>query len=81
MGTSNAFHPFLPLLLVSIVMGVVANLLAKDKGRNVNLWTILGIIPIVNIFCSGYFIGVSNLRVEKKIDKLIEALQKNSATT
>jgi hypothetical protein len=80
MGISNRLLQFLPLLFVSIVMAVISNFLAKDKGRNSDLWTILGIIPIVNFFCISYFIGASNLRVEKKIDKLIEALQKNTAT-
>jgi hypothetical protein len=69
------------VLLISILFAVVAHFLAKDKGRNVALWTVLGMIPIVNFLCVWYFVGASNLRVEKKIDSLIEALQKNSATS
>jgi len=72
----NTFMSFVPLLLLSAVLGVSAHLLAKDKGRNVVLWTVLGVIPIVNMVCAWYFVGASNLRLERKIDKLLEALEK-----
>lgn len=46
-------------------------MLAKEKGRNVKRWTILGFIPIVNYFCFAFFIGAANVRLEKKIDELL----------
>ena len=63
---------FLPLMIISVLIAVPAHLLAKDKGRNVALWTILGLIPVVNYVCMFYFVGASNLRLEKKIDALLE---------
>ena len=63
---------FLPLILISIFIAIPTHLLAKDKGRNVSLWTVLGLIPLVNWFCMPFFIGASNLRLEKKIDALLE---------
>jgi hypothetical protein len=63
---------FVPLILISILIAIPARLLAKDKGRNVSLWTVLGLIPLVNWFCMPFFIGASNLRLEKKIDALLE---------
>lgn len=48
------------------------HLLAKDKGRNVSLWTVLGLIPLVNFICMFFFVGASNLRLEKKLDALLE---------
>ena len=67
----------LPLLFMAVIFGVVAHMLAKEKGRNVVLWTVLGIIPIVNIFCIWFFVGAANLRLEKKIDQLLKTSGNN----
>ena len=71
---SSALLAFVPLLIYSMVLGVTAYLLAKDKGRNVALWTTLGLIPIVNIFCIGYFIGSSSKKIEDKLDTIISRM-------
>ena len=81
---ANSSHPsfvlsLIPLLIVSVVMAIVAHFLAKDKGRNVNLWTILGVIPVINFFFIWYFVGATNLRLEKKVDQLLDSLRKGSA--
>ncbi|MDP3260246.1 MAG: hypothetical protein Q8M34_06640 [Thermodesulfovibrionales bacterium] len=73
---TNLIASLLPLLLLSVVFAIGAHFLAKDKGRNVGLWTVLGAIPLVNMFCIWYFIGAANLRLEKKIDDLTEMLHK-----
>jgi hypothetical protein len=65
---------FLPLFLVTAGFGFVGHLLAKDKDRNVALWTVLGLIPILNVYCLSYFIGASNKRLEDKLDA-IKAVQ------
>ena len=67
----------LPLLIISIILGFVANMLAKEKGRNVVKWTILGFIPIVNYFCIFFFIGAANLRLEDKVDQLLRNSEKS----
>ncbi|MBB5205110.1 hypothetical protein HNQ51_002429 [Inhella inkyongensis] len=61
---------------MTLPLGIVSHLLAKDKGRNVSLWTILGLIPLVNYFCILYFMGASNLRLEKKVDYLLRQQDK-----
>jgi len=63
---------FLPLIIMTLPMGVIAHLLAKEKGRNVTLWTILGIIPMINFFTIWFFIGAANLKIERKLDELLE---------
>ncbi len=68
------FLPFLPLLLISLAAGLVAYLLAKEKGRNVPLWTILGLIPVVNLAAMWFFAGATNLRVEQKLDELLSRI-------
>lgn len=62
----------LPLLLMTLPIGVIARMLAKEKGRNVGLWTFLGFIPVANYLFLTFFIGAANLRLEKKVDALFE---------
>ncbi|MDN2710042.1 hypothetical protein O0880_11505 [Janthinobacterium sp. SUN118] len=71
----SLFASFLPLILMSLLMAIPAHLLAKEKGRNVTKWTILALIPIVNFACIWFFIGASNLKLERKIDDLALRLQ------
>ena len=67
--------PFLPIIILSIGFSVVTGLLAKDKGRNVFLWVVLGLIPFVNFWSIPYIIGASNLRLERKLDALMAKLE------
>ena len=72
--TQSNLMSLLPLLIMTLPLGIAARMLAKEKGRNVTRWTVLGFIPIVNYFCLFFFIGAANLRLEKKIDQLLERL-------
>jgi hypothetical protein len=63
---------FLPMLLFAIPTAVVANMLAREKGRNVVLWTVMGAIPVVGFFSLWFFVGASNLRMERKLDELLK---------
>jgi hypothetical protein len=63
-----AFFPF----ALSIFLAVPAYLLAKEKGRSVAWWVILGIIPGVNFLSMWFFVGAANLRLEQKIDAVLE---------
>ena len=67
---SDFLLQFIPILLMSLMVVPVAYKLAKEKGRNVALWTILGAIPILNIIFLWFFIGAANLRLERKLDEL-----------
>jgi hypothetical protein len=66
------FHliQLVPMLVLSLGIMLVAYKLAKEKDRNVVLWTILGAIPILNIVCVWFFIGAANRRLERKLDDL-----------
>ena len=66
---------FAPIIILSIGFSIIAGLLAKDKGRNILLWVILGLIPIVNFWCMPYIVGASNLRLERKLDALMTKLE------
>ena len=79
-SSAASLFSLLPLLLMSVVIAVSAYLLAQDKGRNVTRWTILGAIPIVNLFCIWFFVGAANLRLERKVDELLSRLASTNAT-
>jgi hypothetical protein len=68
---------FLPFVLFAVlnglVFGITAYLLAKEKGRNVAVWTLLGLIPFLNLGFIWFFVGAANLRLERKIDALLKA--------
>lgn len=64
-------------LLLTLLIAVLANVLARQKGRNEVAWTILGAIPIVNFMLVWYFVGATNLRLERKVDDLVEALKES----
>ena len=72
MESSAGLMSFLPLIFISMGFGIAANMLARDKGRNVTLWTTLGFIPLVGYVCMPFFVGAANLRLEEKIDRLLE---------
>ncbi len=65
----------LPIIL-SLIDGVFIHFLAKEKGRKVTLWTILGFIPIINFILLPFFVGAANLRLEEKIDQLLNNVNK-----
>lgn len=66
-----AGYGWIPLLILSIALAVIGNLLAREKGRRIVLWTILGAIPVINLYCVVFFVGAVNLRLERKIDALL----------
>jgi hypothetical protein len=64
-------YPWLP-----VVAFFICHRLAKEKGKNVTLWTVLGIIPVVNTFALAYLVGAVNALLEKKVDRLLSLLEK-----
>ena len=59
------------LLVMYVPIGIVSRKLAIEKGRNVTLWTFLGLLPLVNFWCFWFFVGAANFRLERKIDQLL----------
>jgi len=74
---AGSFASLIPILLWSVVSAIVAFMLAKEKGRNVKLWTFLGAIPLINFVFLYFFVGAANLRLEEKIDKLSKLLHQS----
>ena len=58
----NMLMTFIPLILMTLMMAIPAHLLAKDRGRNTALWTVLALVPVVNIACIWYFVGAPKVK-------------------
>ncbi|RZT95746.1 hypothetical protein EV201_0371 [Ancylomarina subtilis] len=76
MNQPNPSAAFLPLILIFLVIAIAVYKLAKEKGKNVALWTMLACIPIVNIISVIYIVGATNSRLEAKIDRLLKELDR-----
>ena len=72
----NTIAQFVPLILLSLALGGTAFVLAKEKGRNVLLWTLLGLIPVLNFFLVWFFVGASNLKHEAKLNEILARMNR-----
>ena len=73
--TPSPFLSLLPLIIMSIPVAIVSYMLAREKGRNVVKWTILGVIPIFGFLFVWYFVGAANWKHEKKLNEILELLK------
>jgi len=71
----EAIQMFLPTIIISIPIMFICRSLAKEKGKNVSLWTILGLIPVINIYSLLYLFGASSTILEGKIDKILAQMK------
>ena len=62
----EAFQQFLPLALISILLMFICRSLAREKGKNITLWTILGLVPAVNYYSILYLPGELQVKYWKK---------------
>lgn len=72
----NLLLSFLPLILFMIPMIFVIRSLAKEKGKDVILWTVLACIPVVNFIILPYIVGTPSIAQEDKMDKILVLLNK-----
>ncbi len=73
----NLITSLLPILNISVIIAFVSHFLAKEKGRNVTLWTVLGCIPGINFLLLLFFVGAANLKLEAKVDAIAKQLNVN----
>ena len=71
----EAIQMFLPLIIISIPIMFICRSIAKEKGKNVTLWTIFGLIPGINIYSLLYLFGASSTILERKIDKILAQMK------
>lgn len=67
---------FVPLLIVTIPLIFISRKLAIEKGKDVTLFTVLACIPIVNFVTLWYIIGTPSKRLEDKMDRILDALNR-----
>ena len=72
----NPILSLLPLIIIMIPMIFVIRKLAKEKGKDVILWTVLACIPIVNFIVLPYIVGTPSKILEDKMDIIIETLNR-----
>jgi len=72
----NPILSLLPLIIIMIPMIFVIRKLAKEKGKDVILWTVLACIPIVNFIVLPYIVGTPSKILENKMDIIIETLNR-----
>jgi len=77
-GETMDFDPvgcvqFFPFGVAWVGFGIAAYLLAREKGRNVPLWTVLGLLPVINFISMAFFIGAKDLNLDRKLDELLKA--------
>jgi uncharacterized BrkB/YihY/UPF0761 family membrane protein len=51
-------------------------MLAKEKGKDITLWTVLSLIPVINFFVLLYLVGTPNTALDKKVDRILNLLPK-----
>jgi len=71
----EAIQMFLPSIIISIPIMFICRSIAKEKGKNVTLWTIFGLIPGINIYSLLYLFGASSTILERKIDKILAQMK------
>lgn len=78
-ATTYSIMNLLPLafFILKLAIAVASYKLSKRKGRNVILWTALGLIPVVNFASILFLIGASDLALDRKVKTYIEADRRN----
>jgi len=71
----ETIQQFLPIIIISIPIMFICRSIAKEKGKDVILWTILGLIPGINIYSLLYLFGAPSTILERKIDKILAQMK------
>lgn len=71
-----ALSQFFFLLLIGLPPALVCNFLAGQKGKDRVVWTILGIIPFVNLYAMIYLVGSRDEVLASKLDDVLKLLIK-----
>lgn len=66
-------------LILCVLIAFMCRQLAKQKGRCITKFTILGAFPLVNVFIFWFLVGDHHL-LDKKLDKIITLVEKDIRT-
>jgi len=74
-NSAPGFGALIPLIILMIPIIFINYRLAKDKGKNIVKYTILGFIPLLNYIALVYLVGTPNLILDKKVDRILTLLE------
>ena len=69
---------FLPIVIVTIPIGIITLLLAKRKGRLGFVWKIVGFIPFIGWYPLIYLLGITDKAIYDKLDEISEVLERRT---
>lgn len=72
----NPIASLLPMIIIMIPLIFIIRQLAKEKGKDMTLMTILACIPFINFIILPYIVGTPSKILEDKMDKIIETLNR-----
>ena len=75
MGQQTSFGSFLPLIIMTISIVIFNIFLSKRKGKNLVLYGIVSLIPLVGFYLAIYLASLTDKSVSDKIDKIIKMLE------
>ena len=67
---------FVSFIVIYITVVLICYMLAKEKGKDITLWTVLSLIPLINFFVLLYLVGTPNTALDKKVDRILNLLPK-----
>jgi len=67
---------FVSFIVIYIPVVLICYMLAKEKGKDITLWTVLSLIPVINFFVLLYLVGTPNTALDKKVDRILNLLPK-----
>ncbi|MCP3926585.1 MAG: hypothetical protein GY714_28835 [Desulfobacterales bacterium] len=80
----STFSILLPLIVMTVIMTLplifLCRQLAKEKGKDLLQYTILGCIPFVNYYVLFYLIGTSNRNLDEKLDRILAIIDRKPPT-
>lgn len=67
---------FVPILILTLIIGWCSNNIARTKGRNVGAWTFFGLLPIIGFYSLVLLVGAADLKTQNEIDELKKRLDR-----
>jgi len=67
---------FVSFIVIYITVVLICYMLAKGKDKDITLWTVLSLIPVMNFFVLLYLVGTPNTALDKKVDRILNLLPK-----
>lgn len=78
-GDAGVVASLLPLLLISVIFAIAGFLIARRKGKNPALFTVLSFVPLINITVICYLVALTDQEVYDRLERIERLLQKGGS--